>query len=49
MDAQAYPAALAPFGDKTRVTVLPGVDHMGVVRQPAALAAIVAAQKPQGS
>jgi alpha-beta hydrolase superfamily lysophospholipase len=49
MDAQAYQAALAPFADRTRVTVLPGIDHMGVVRQPAALAAIVAALKPQGS
>jgi hypothetical protein len=30
-----------PLG--VRVTLLPGVDHMGVVHQPVALAAIVAA------
>jgi alpha-beta hydrolase superfamily lysophospholipase len=41
MDASAYQTAVAPLG--VRVTLLPGVDHMGVVHQPAALAAIVAA------
>jgi len=41
MDAPAYRSAVAPLG--VRVTLLPGVDHMGVVYQPAALAAIVAA------
>ena len=39
MDAPAYQGAVAPLG--VRVTLLPGVDHMGVVYQPAALAAIV--------
>ena len=41
MDAPAYQSVVAPLG--VRVTLLPGVDHMGVVHQPAALAAIVAA------
>jgi len=41
MDAQAYRAAVAPLG--VHVTLLPGVDHMGVVHQAAALAAIAAA------
>ena len=43
MDAPAYQSAVAPLG--VRVTLLPGVDHMGVVYQPAALAAIAAAAK----
>lgn len=43
MDAEAYQRAVAPLG--VRVTLLPGVDHMGIVYQPAALAAIVAAVK----
>ena len=43
MDAEAYQRAVAPLG--VRVTLLPGVDHMGVVYQPAALAAIAAAVK----
>ncbi len=43
MDAPAYKTALEPLGAK--VTLLPGVNHMGVVYQPAALAAIVAAAK----
>jgi alpha-beta hydrolase superfamily lysophospholipase len=41
MDAPAYQSVVAPLG--VRVTLLPGVNHMGVVHQPAALAAIVAA------
>ena len=41
MDAPAYQSVVAPLG--VRVTLLSGVDHMGVVHQPAALAAIVAA------
>jgi pimeloyl-ACP methyl ester carboxylesterase len=41
MDAQAYANALPPLG--ARVTLLPGVDHIGVVYQPSALAALVAA------
>ena len=43
MDAAAYQSAVAPLG--VRVTLLPGVDHIGVVYQPAALAAIAAAVK----
>ena len=43
MDAPAYQSAVAPLG--VRVTLLPGVDHIGVVYQPAALAAIAAAVK----
>jgi pimeloyl-ACP methyl ester carboxylesterase len=38
MDAPAYQKFVAPLG--VRVTVLPGVDHMGIVYTPAALAAI---------
>ncbi|MGA2491600.1 MAG: alpha/beta fold hydrolase [Roseiarcus sp.] len=41
MDAPAYQSAVAPLG--VRVTLLPSVDHMGVVYQPAALEAIVQA------
>jgi alpha-beta hydrolase superfamily lysophospholipase len=41
MDAQAYERALAPLG--VPVTILPGVDHMGIVYRPEALKAIVAA------
>ena len=41
MDAPAYQAAVAPLG--VHVTLLPGVDHMGIVYAPAALTAIVAA------
>jgi pimeloyl-ACP methyl ester carboxylesterase len=43
MDAPAYQSVVAPLG--VRVTLLPGVDHMGVVHAPEALAAIVAAAK----
>jgi pimeloyl-ACP methyl ester carboxylesterase len=43
MDAAAYMNVLAPLGVK--VTLVPGVDHMGVVRQPGALDAIVAAAR----
>ncbi len=41
MDAEAYQSFVAPLGP--RVTLLPGVDHMGIVYKPAALEAIVAA------
>jgi alpha-beta hydrolase superfamily lysophospholipase len=44
MDVKAYQNAIAPLG--MRVTILPDVDHMGMVYQSAALAAIVAATKP---
>ena len=49
MDADGYAHALPPLG--VDVTVLPGVDHMGVVYNPASLAAIVGAVKrePRGS
>ena len=43
MDAEAYQRAVAPLGP--RVTLLPGVDHMGIVYQPAALDAIVEAAR----
>jgi pimeloyl-ACP methyl ester carboxylesterase len=38
MDAPAYRNVVAPLG--VRVTLLPGVDHMGIVHAPEALAAI---------
>ena len=38
MDVFAYRSVVAPLG--VRVTILPGVDHMGIVHAPAALAAI---------
>ncbi|MBV8662059.1 MAG: alpha/beta fold hydrolase, partial [Hyphomicrobiales bacterium] len=41
MDAAAYHSAVAPLG--ASVTLLPDIDHMGVVYAPAALAAIRAA------
>jgi pimeloyl-ACP methyl ester carboxylesterase len=41
MNAAAYGPALEPYGVK--VKVVPGVDHMGIVYKPAALAAIVEA------
>ena len=43
MDADAYQNAIAPLG--MSVTVLKGVDHMGMVYRPEALEAIVAATK----
>ena len=43
MDAAAYERALKPLG--AEVEVIPGVDHIGVVYRPAALAALVAAAK----
>jgi pimeloyl-ACP methyl ester carboxylesterase len=43
MDAEGYKNAIAPLG--VSVTILKGVDHMGVVYQPVALEAIVAAAK----
>ena len=41
MDASAYRSVVAPLG--VRVTLLPSVDHMGIVHKPAALRAIVEA------
>jgi len=43
MDAEAYQRAVAPLGP--RVTLLPGVDHMGIVYKPSALDAIVEAAR----
>lgn len=43
MDAPAYQSVVAPLG--VRVMLLPGVDHMGVVHAPEALAALAAAAK----
>ncbi len=41
MNVAVYQSALAPLG--ARVTLIPGVDHMGLAHQPAALETIVAA------
>ncbi|MCB9997658.1 MAG: alpha/beta fold hydrolase [Methylobacteriaceae bacterium] len=41
-------ADVAQTGARARVTIVPGVDHMGATRDPAALAAIVAATKGEG-
>jgi len=43
MDARAYAGVLTPLG--VAVTILPGVNHMGIVYEPAALQALVAAAK----
>jgi alpha-beta hydrolase superfamily lysophospholipase len=45
MYVDQYSAALKSFAGATTVCLVTGVDHMGVVYQPAALAAIVAAVK----
>src|SRR3984957_9914193 len=41
MDAEAYERTLPPLG--VQPTILPGVDHIGIVHQPEALKAILAA------
>ncbi len=41
MDAPAYERALSPLG--VRVTILPGIDHMGLCWRPEAIKATVAA------
>jgi hypothetical protein len=41
MDAAAYQRVIPPLGPS--VTLLPDVDHMGIVHAPTALAAVVAA------
>jgi pimeloyl-ACP methyl ester carboxylesterase len=41
MDAEAYRRELPPLG--ATVTIIPGVDHMGIVYRPEAIKAIVAA------
>jgi pimeloyl-ACP methyl ester carboxylesterase len=43
MNSPAYPGAIEPLGANARVTLLAGVDHMGMVYAPAALAAVRAA------
>src|ERR1700733_5935113 len=45
MDAPKYADALKPFGSKVHLALLADVDHMGAVREPSALAAIVTAVK----
>jgi pimeloyl-ACP methyl ester carboxylesterase len=47
MDADAYKRALPPLG--VALTVLPGVDHMGIVYKPKALKAILAAMAEPGA
>ena len=47
MDAGAYPRVLAPLG--ARVTIVPGVNHMGIVYRPEAIKAILAAMAESGS
>ena len=46
MDANAYKRAL-PLG--VAVTILPGVDHMGIVYKPEAIKAILAAMAGPGA
>jgi hypothetical protein len=41
MDAEAYRRALPPLG--VAVTIVPGVDHMGIVYKAEAIKAILAA------
>ena len=47
MDAEAYRRVLPPLG--VSVTILPGVDHMGVVYRPEAMKAILAAMAEPGA
>jgi len=47
MDAAAYTRALPPLG--VPVTIIPGVDHMGIVYRPEAIKAILAAFAGPGS
>jgi pimeloyl-ACP methyl ester carboxylesterase len=42
MDASRYEEAMRGIGPEVRVTIIPGVDHMGIVAAPSALSAIVA-------
>jgi hypothetical protein len=46
MDAGVYPRVLPPVG--ARATIVPGVDHMGVVYRPEATKAILAAMAGAG-
>jgi pimeloyl-ACP methyl ester carboxylesterase len=43
MDASSYEAALQVSGRSVRTVLVPGVNHMGVVADPAGIAAIVGA------
>ncbi len=47
MDAEAYRRALPPLG--APVTIVPGVDHMGIVYRPEAIKAILAAMAEPGA
>jgi pimeloyl-ACP methyl ester carboxylesterase len=47
MDAEAYRGALPPLG--ASVTILPGVDHIGIVYRPEAIKAILAANAEPGA
>ncbi len=47
MDAEAYKRVLPPLG--VSVTIVPGVDHMGIVYRPEAIKAILAAVAQPGS
>jgi pimeloyl-ACP methyl ester carboxylesterase len=47
MDAEAYRRALPPLG--VDVTIVPGVDHMGIVYRPEAMKAILAALAEPGA
>ena len=47
MDAEAYRRVLPPLG--AAVTVIPGVDHMGIVYRPEAIKAILAAMAEPGA
>jgi len=47
MDAEAYRRALPPLG--ASVTILPGVDHMGIVYRPEAIKAILTAMAEPGA
>ena len=47
MDAEAYRRVLPPLG--AAVTIIPGVDHMGIVYRPEAIKAILAAMAEPGA
>jgi pimeloyl-ACP methyl ester carboxylesterase len=47
MDAEAYRKALPPLG--ASVTIIPGLDHMGIVYRPEALKTILAAMAEPGA
>jgi len=47
MDAEAYSRALPPLG--VGLTIVPGVDHMGIVYRPEAIKAILAAMAETGA